>query len=532
MNNYYELIYLNQEFREILTGGVFEFSLTPHKNVLETFIASENVTYRLIFSANPDETALFIDDYRPPKKSNAVHFFGALKNKKILTLNLAHLDRLLTIQFEDDMRLVFKIYGSRPNVFLVDEEKIVDAFKNPEKWKGRQPPKPVQPEFADRVSAEAKTKNQVTRLNPLLPRHLIPELIRAHRLAEKSPGEIKGFIENITDRLRQEPEFRVLKTGEVCLWPESIIPAETDRTFDTMNACIRYAYRSMVHQRRLSRKKEQLVERLEQSQSKLQAQLNQLHQADKSLERADVYEKYGHLLMANAHRKLKGGADKMGVQDFYNEYKQVEIPVKDHLSVAENAELYYEKASDARKAYEKARKRIPAVEKRLSEVESLLTELYKMDSFYELEKWIKARDGELEKFGWGGEEAGQVSSPYRKLKAGKYEVWVGKNAKSNDQLTSLAHKEDIWLHARGVAGSHVVIRMGNVKEYPPKSVILQAAGWAAWYSKASGSKTAPVMYTKRKYVRKPKGAPPGAVVVEHEEVVMVPPVKPENMAEA
>lgn len=532
MNNYYELIYLNQEFRKILTGGIFEFSLTPHKNVLETFIASENVTYRLIFSSNPDETALFIDDYRPPKKSNAVHFFGALKNKKILTLNLAHLDRLLTIQFEDDLRLVYKMYGSRPNVFLTDEEKIIDAFKNPENWKGRQPPEPVQPDFADEVSAEAKTKNQITRFNPLLPRHLVPELIRAHDLISKSPGEIKDFVAKITDLLQQNPEFRVLKTGEVCLWPESIVPVETDRTFDTMNACIRYAYRSMVHQRRLSRKKEQLVERLEQSRVKLEAQLDQLYQADKSLERAEVYERYGHLLMANAHQKLQGGTEKMEVQDFYNENKPVEIPVKEHLSVAENAEHYYDKASDARKSYEKARKRIPGVKKRLEDVESLLKDLYEMDNFYELEKWIKTHTARLEKFGWGGDDAEQVSSPYRKLKVGKYEVWIGKNAKSNDQLTSLAHKEDIWLHARGVGGSHVVIRMGNVKEYPPKSVILQAAGWAAWYSKASGSKTAPVMYTKRKYVRKPKGAPPGAVVVEHEDVVMVPPVKPESMAEA
>jgi predicted ribosome quality control (RQC) complex YloA/Tae2 family protein len=104
---------------------------------------------------------------------------------------------------------------------------------------------------------------------------------------------------------------------------------------------------------------------------------------------------------------------------------------------------------------------------------------------------------------------------------------VGKNAKSNDKLTSHAHKEDMWLHARGVGGSHTVIRMGNEKSMPPKKVILHAASYAAWYSKAKGMKTAPVMYTKRKYVYKPSGAAPGAVVVKQEEVVMVPPRKPE-----
>ena len=532
MNNYYELIYLNQELRENLTGGSFEFSLTPHKNVLETFIACENVTYRMIFSTNPDETALFLDDFRPPKKSNAAYFFEPLKNKKILKVNLAHLDRLITFSFEDGFRLIFKIYGSRPNVFLADEVKIIDAFKNPDKWTGKQPPQPMQPEFAETVSAEAKTKNQLTRLNPLLPRHLIPELIRAHNLEDKSPEEIGRFVDGITKKLLNEPVFRVLVTGEVCLWSDAVLPVETDRRFDCVNDCIRYAYRTMVHQRRLSRKKEQLIERLEQSHDKLKARLQQLLQADKSLERADDYEKYGHLLMANAHRKLQGGTKQLVVQDFYNDNEELQIPVKDQWSVAENAEHYYEKAADARKAYEQAKKRVGGVKQRLRQVKGLLEELHAMEKFYELEKWVKAHEEELEKFGWGGDDSAQVTSPFRKLKAGRYEVWIGKNAKSNDELTSRAHKEDIWLHARGVGGSHVVIRMGNVKEYPPKPVILQAAGWAAWYSKASGSKTAPVMYTKRKYVRKPKGAPPGAVVVEHEQVVMVPPVKPESLSGA
>jgi predicted ribosome quality control (RQC) complex YloA/Tae2 family protein len=111
---------------------------------------------------------------------------------------------------------------------------------------------------------------------------------------------------------------------------------------------------------------------------------------------------------------------------------------------------------------------------------------------------------------------------------GKYEIWSGKSAKSNDQLTSHAHKEDIWLHARGVAGSHTVIRMGNNKDFPPQQVLLKAASYAAYYSKARGMKSAPVMYTKCKYVRKPKGAAPGAVVVEREEVLMVPPMKPKK----
>jgi len=89
----------------------------------------------------------------------------------------------------------------------------------------------------------------------------------------------------------------------------------------------------------------------------------------------------------------------------------------------------------------------------------------------------------------------------------------------------MAHKEDIWLHARGVGGSHVVIRMENNKNMPQKSTILKAASLAAWHSKARGSGLAPVVYTKRKYVNKPKGAPAGSVTVQKENVEMIQPKK-------
>ena len=104
-------------------------------------------------------------------------------------------------------------------------------------------------------------------------------------------------------------------------------------------------------------------------------------------------------------------------------------------------------------------------------------------------------------------------------------IWIGKNAKSNDEVTTRAHKEDVWLHARGVGGSHVVIRMENNKNLPPKNIIKKAAAVAAWNSKARGSSLAPVIYTKRKYVSKPKGAPAGTVRVQREEVEMVEPHK-------
>ena len=528
MNNYYTLIYLNRELNEKIGDGIFNFSISPHKDVLEIYIQSNEREYRLIFSTNPNETALFLDKYRPPKKSNVIDFFQVLEGLAIQKLSLADKDRLMYLHFEGGKQLLFKLYGGNPNVYLVENNRIEDAFKSPEDVKGKEPPHPHAPSFADDITEKAKPKNQITKLNPLLPRNLLPYLIEQHRVDEMNVPEVKEFVESITEALEKEPHPRVLETGDLCLWSQEILDMANDATFDTVNKAVLHAYRNAVHLRRLHNKKQNVLQLLDRVTSKKEAQLEQLKQADKSLERADEYEKYGHLLMANAHRSLDYGKEAIELEDFYEENETVQIPVKEGLSIAENAEYYYDKAKSSRKSYKEAKKRIPSVENEVKLSNRLLEEVKEIQHLPELESWMKDRSDELEKFGYGVDEDAQASSPYRKFKEGKYEIWVGKSAKSNDQLTSLAHKEDVWLHARGVGGSHVVIRMGNQKEYPPKKVILKAAGYAAYYSKAKGMEMAPVMYTKRKYVRKPKGAAPGAVVVERENVEMVPPLNPKN----
>jgi predicted ribosome quality control (RQC) complex YloA/Tae2 family protein len=102
---------------------------------------------------------------------------------------------------------------------------------------------------------------------------------------------------------------------------------------------------------------------------------------------------------------------------------------------------------------------------------------------------------------------------------------VGRNAENNDKLTlKHAHKEDLWLHAKDVAGSHVVIKHQSGKQFP-KEVIHRAAELAAFNSKRRTDSLCPVICTPKKYVRKRKGDPPGTVVVEREKVIMVEPKK-------
>jgi predicted ribosome quality control (RQC) complex YloA/Tae2 family protein len=103
-----------------------------------------------------------------------------------------------------------------------------------------------------------------------------------------------------------------------------------------------------------------------------------------------------------------------------------------------------------------------------------------------------------------------------------FEIRVGKNAKANDELLRISHKDDLWLHARDVPGSHVLVKTKKGKN-TPQPVIQRAAELAAHYSRASGEKLVPVMLTERKYVRKIKGSAAGLVKVEREKTILVEP---------
>jgi predicted ribosome quality control (RQC) complex YloA/Tae2 family protein len=102
-------------------------------------------------------------------------------------------------------------------------------------------------------------------------------------------------------------------------------------------------------------------------------------------------------------------------------------------------------------------------------------------------------------------------------------VRVGRGAKDNDQLTFRhAGPEDVWLHARQVPGSHVVLRWSDAGA-PPARDLEEAAALAAIHSKARSSGTVAVDWTRRKHVRKPRGAPPGRVMVSHAKTLFVAP---------
>jgi predicted ribosome quality control (RQC) complex YloA/Tae2 family protein len=114
------------------------------------------------------------------------------------------------------------------------------------------------------------------------------------------------------------------------------------------------------------------------------------------------------------------------------------------------------------------------------------------------------------------------SGPFRRFTSvDGLPIYVGRNAKENEELTlKFAHSDDLWLHAQGVPGSHVVVRLEKGAHLPPDT-LKDAAALALLYSDLKKSGKGDVIYTRRKYVKKVKGRPPGTVTVAQEKALFV-----------
>ena len=241
---------------------------------------------------------------------------------------------------------------------------------------------------------------------------------------------------------------------------------------------------------------------------KNQARLTEIH------ERHD-YKILADLIMANMH-VIGRNINTITVPNFYHNNEPIEIKLKSDLTAQKNAEVYYRKGKKQHLEIEQLQR---SIEMKQKEIENLNTRLAEIETSTDFSP-VRRLAAELRR----SEKENQPESlPYHEFEKSGFKIWVGKNAESNDLLTlKLAHKEDLWLHAKDVAGSHVVIKHQSGKNFP-KDVIERAAQLAAYNSKRKTETLAPVIYTPKKYVRKRKGDPAGMVVVEREKVIMVEP---------
>ncbi len=537
MNNFYTLHSLVAELRYKISGKKIKEVCTHRKDQLDLFLHPDHEG-KLTFSASSPGTAFFWDP-RPGKPSrNTVSFFSEIYGNTVSTIELvSREDRLVRLRFTDTaLELLLMPFSSRPNVFLVEDGMILSAFKNPEGNAGKPAPQAKAPEKQleqgtqqiSLPSSDEPLKNRVIAIDRKFPRSLLPDLADTCNLDDLEPNELRDQIVELQQYLLNPGKIAITAEGRLSLLPERYLSHPPDRTFESTNEAVRTLFLMQNREFRLLPRKNDLVKKLQKRLGNLEKKQKQFDKEPERFQNADTYEHYGHLLMSRPDATSPVDADSVTVPDWSDEGREVTIPVKKGMSPVDQARKYYDKASRIRQEIAMSGKIKKQLAGQKDEAVRLLEDLEPISHPPELDKWVKKNEERLQELGLRAAGTGkQTARPYRVITAGNSEIWIGKNARSNDELLARSHKEDIWMHARGASGSHVILRNQGRTAWPDSGLVLKAASFAAAFSQLSGSSLVPVMIAKRKHVRKPKGASPGQVVVTNERVEMVGPKKPD-----
>lgn len=488
--------------------------------------------------------ALPLAEIHPPKR-NRVELFTELEGERIGEIDVDPAERAIRIVLSSGRQLVAPFYGpGGGNLLLVEGTEILDSFRS------------VDDEYAtllasgetidsgawdpDRLSEQPDLPllKSLTRIHRRLGPELAREAISLVGLDPKGPvGEVRpeerDRLVTEADRLyrvaSQTRTFHLYHTNEKAIFSLvelTSIPAEEYRhdRFDDLPRAIRRFRSLWFRTERFGSLRRKGIAALEKEREKLLKGIEHAGDTEAHLRRAEAWEKQGNILLANLHA-IERGVQKVTLEDW--EGGSVTMTLDPKLSPAENADRFFRKARGGRIEAERGKVRAEEMAKKLAELEQRLEAIEAIDDVDRFDELASLSEGLLQKKGGSGDTRAEADRYRRFTVSGGLEVFAGKNARNNDELTGrFARPNDIWLHARGTSGSHVVMRWDRREENPPARALEEAAMIAAHYSGARGSDLVAVSWTRRKYVRKPKGAPPGAVLMTREDVLLVPPTLP------
>ena len=248
---------------------------------------------------------------------------------------------------------------------------------------------------------------------------------------------------------------------------------------------------------------------LERTRKKYDLQLKQLQDTEKR----EKYKVWGELIHTYGYGVPEGARSMQALNYYTNE--EITIPLDSTLTAQENAKRYFDKYGKLKRTFEAVTKLLEETRNEIEHLESIQTAL---DMALTEEDLAPVRE-ELVEYGYIRRKSGRNSGkkpklssrPYHYLSSDGFDIYVGKNNFQNDELTfQFASGNDWWFHAKGVPGSHVILKSEG-RELPDRA-FEEAGRLAAYYSKNRGGDKVEIDYVEKKHVKKPGGGKPGFVV--------------------
>ncbi len=431
-------------------------------------------------------------------KKNALVQLKALNGEIVKSVSLMFLDRLVRIDFSNNFKLVFKGFGRFSNVILLgSNNSVVQVFRLnfKEDWNF----------ILDENDERWWELNK-----PINPTALKEYLIKFKNIISKDEVfwdcfDFNKFFESYANL---DMKFQY-SNGKIEL-VEYGIEISKKSVFENIDKIIKQLVKAYYFNSKYRLLKTDLIKKL----TKLNSYNTGLQQQRSILQERRSYKEIGDLVMSNAH-SIKKGVSEALITDYFTG-NRIRIKLNKELTASQNAEKFYKKAKN--ESLELA-----AIEEKLNNTAELISKTN--NDLEELSKVTTLTDFQNLKFSLKEKAASpgkQNQSTARKYSWNGIEFWVGKNAKSNDWILRNATKNDIWMHASGVAGSHGLIRKINLSQLKNKDLEI-AASITAFYSKGKNQALQTVMYAERKFVSKIKGGNAGQVKVQKWETIDVEP---------
>ena len=553
--------------RRVLGGHVDRAVLIDTRRVaLEVF--AHGMRLSVIFALDAGESRIFLSEDRARRATERVSPFSLLLRKYVAGAEIAaieqpRLERLMAFQLVSRVEkapprrisLVAEAMGRRSNLTLVDEDgTVMDALVRAPP--STNPSRPILPHLRyvappretkldpldDHVvrSLEDETRRHpemaasdllvrgIAGCSPLAAREALARVAAA---TDATASAVASWTD-VVDALRILVASVETRMWEPCVAQREGLPidyapyrltqfrAAEVVAFDSISEAIRAVEARPVSARPFDLLKQPLLRALEERAEQARRKRSSLERTLAEAGVAEELREAGEAILASAHalEPLASALDWNGRR----------IDLYPTLSPAENAQSYFRRYANARDA----RKVVPPL---LARAEAELEHLDELALHVRLaasQSDIAALRAELQMAGILRDHA-QPRSPRRdkaKASSGLYrtvsvhtaQVLVGASALGNETVTfRLAKPDDLWFHARGVPGAHVVLRTHG--SAPGDDQVSAAAGLAAAHSAARDATRVEVDYTRRKYVRKARGGPPGRVTYAKESTISVAP---------
>lgn len=550
-----------KEMQDQLTGGRINRIHQPEATLLRLDIHQSGVTRKLLLDIAGNTPYAFLAQTVPENPDKPPQFCMVLRkhlqNGRVSAIRQDGLDRVFRIEVDtrDELgvpvvrTLVIELMGKHSNMFLLDEnERIIEAMK---RISGDiSSVRPVYPGVLYTIIPSGKTsllegirmphKDETAKaakwllqtyegFGPPITREIcfragIDAALPVAAFSEVDRLRLEEVLEDFKDRIARH-RYAPAIAGEYeafYAFPLSHTGLEM-HGFDSISVCAE----TFRKEKRTHRPADAMLQSMQQSVSRrlerARTKYERMHQEYLESQNRDADLLYADLLSANSH-KAQRGASSVTVTNYFDEMlPEIVIPLDPKKNVWQNAQQYYKSFSKQKNREQILSARLPEAKQEITYFQQILQDLAvaeTRDEFADIHAGL-VEEGVLSVRSRNGKKKRAVrSEPLHFVSSDGYTIYVGKNHRQNDELTMrTAGRDDWFFHAKDVPGSHVIVRAGQ--EELPERTRMEAAWLASVYSSEKDESHVLVDYTRKKNVRKQKGAKPGQVFYEPYETLTV-----------